>query len=82
MLCRELSTSDPVTYLPRLAESLNDLSMLLVELGRGEEALAATKLSAHTYRQLALTSPGYQELLDAVLQALSELQGDEDGTAG
>ncbi|MBZ9599303.1 tetratricopeptide repeat protein [Streptomyces erythrochromogenes] len=79
---RELSTSDPDTYLPRFAESLYALALLLVELGQGEEAVAAAKLSVHTYRQLALTRPGFQDLLDETLEALSGLQGDEDGTAG
>ncbi|MFD3758076.1 SAV_2336 N-terminal domain-related protein [Streptomyces sp. NPDC058622] len=79
---RELSVSDPATYLPRFAESLYDLGNLLVELGRGEEALAAIKMSLHTYRQLTLTRPGFQDLIDELLEVLSGLKGDEDDTAG
>lgn len=77
-----MSVSDPATYRPRLAESLYDLGNLLVELGRGEEALAAIKMSLHTYRQLGLTRPRFQDLIDELLEVLSGLQGGEDDTAG
>ncbi|MGW8361529.1 SAV_2336 N-terminal domain-related protein [Streptomyces wedmorensis] len=79
---RELSVSDPATYRPRFAESLYDLGNLLVELGRGEEAVAAIKISLHTYRQLTPTRPGFQDLIDELLEVLSGLQGDESDTAG
>lgn len=57
VLTGELSAQRPGASRPDLAASLNNLGGTLSELGRREEALAATAEAVELYRQLAAQRP-------------------------
>lgn len=48
--------TDPITFLPRLAESLSNLAFKLHRLGRREKELAVRREIVETYRALAATN--------------------------
>ncbi|MER6452490.1 tetratricopeptide repeat protein [Streptomyces sp900105245] len=54
---RALTATDPDTFLPDLAMSLNNLSVRLGELGRHEDALAAIEEAVTVRRKLATARP-------------------------
>ena len=54
---RELAAARPDAFRPDLAGALNNLSVRLGELGRGEAALAAIEEAAGVYRELAAARP-------------------------
>src|SRR3954447_13308838 len=54
---RRLATADPEAHELDLAMALNDLGIQLAELGRREEAVAATGEAADTFRRLAQDRP-------------------------
>jgi tetratricopeptide (TPR) repeat protein len=54
---RELAAARPDAFRPALAMSLNNQSGALVELGRGEDALAAITEAVAIYRELAAARP-------------------------
>ena len=56
-LYRQLADSNPDTFLPHLAGTLNNLGNLLAETGNHDEALPATHEAVTLYRQLAHTNP-------------------------
>ena len=55
----------PDAFLPDLAITLNNISVHLYDLGRGEEALAASREAVDIYRNLVITRP------DAFLPSLA-----------
>ncbi|MGV9976164.1 tetratricopeptide repeat protein, partial [Micromonospora wenchangensis] len=56
-ILRRLADTNPDTYLPDLAMSLNNLGNRLSELGRREQALTHTETATDIYRRLADTNP-------------------------
>lgn len=54
---RRLVQANPAAYLPDLAASLNNLSVLLAGIGRREDALVANEEAVQLYRGLADTRP-------------------------
>ncbi|MET9961738.1 tetratricopeptide repeat protein [Streptomyces sp. NPDC006326] len=69
---RALAEYDPATFLPQLATALNNLSVCLGGVGRGEESLAAIQEAADHYRGLAEADPdGYLPILALALNNLS-----------
>ena len=53
----QLATARPDAFRPDLAGSLNNLSVLLSDLGDREHALAAIQEAVHIYRELAAAWP-------------------------
>ena len=56
-LYRQLAAARPDAFLPDLASSLNNLGIRLSDLGRREEALAASQEAVDIRRQLAAARP-------------------------
>jgi tetratricopeptide (TPR) repeat protein len=56
-LCRELSTAEPGTYRPYLAEALGHEARLLAATDRSADALAAADESTEIWHELALDDP-------------------------
>ncbi|WP_344463962.1 tetratricopeptide repeat protein [Kitasatospora kazusensis] len=68
---RALAGTDPDTYLPDLAVSLNNLAVRLGEVGRHEEGLAAIREAVEIRRALAEADPGRLPGLAGSLSNLS-----------
>jgi hypothetical protein len=76
---RELAAARPDAFRPDLALALNNLAVRLGELGRWEEALAASQEAAGTYRELAAQLPdAYQRELEQSLQVAAWLEHGEN----
>ncbi len=56
-LYRDLSNTDPDTYQPRLAASLNNLAVRLAALGQWEKALTVAEEATGLYRELVAVRP-------------------------
>jgi tetratricopeptide (TPR) repeat protein len=56
-ISRQLAQARPDAFLPDLAMSLNNLAIMLSDLGRREEALAQAEEAVRLYRQLAQARP-------------------------
>ena len=56
-LYRQLAQARPDAFLPDLARSLNNLAIMLSDLGRREEALAQAQEAVRLYGQLAQAHP-------------------------
>ncbi|WP_030203313.1 tetratricopeptide repeat protein [Streptomyces sp. NRRL S-87] len=85
-VCRELSTTKPATYEPRLAESLHHLGRSLGELGRHDEGQVALAEAVAIYRKLSVTEaatyrPGLARSLHDLGRSLGELGQYEEGQA-
>jgi hypothetical protein len=52
-----LAAASPAAFEPNLAMSLNNLDLMLSDLGRREEATAATVQAVEVSRRLAATNP-------------------------
>jgi CHAT domain-containing protein len=72
-ISRELAKTNPA-FLGDLASSLNNLGMLLSELGRRQEALAPTEEAVKIRRELAKTNPAFLEDLARNATNLAVLQ--------
>ncbi len=68
---RSLAAADPDVHGPNLAMALNNLSVRLSELGRREEALAASEESVDAYRPLAAADSAHAPNLAMALNNLS-----------
>ena len=58
---RDLAEEDPEMYEPALAVSLNNLSLRYAEVGRREEAWAASEEAASVFQRLDAEDPGRHE---------------------
>jgi tetratricopeptide (TPR) repeat protein len=56
-LHRQLAGTNPQTHLPDLAGALNNLSIILSEMGRREQAITTAEEASRTFRQLARKDP-------------------------
>lgn len=68
---RELVQKRPEVFLPSLAASLTNLGNMLAEVGKAEEALAATIEGSGYYRSLAQQKPG--NFLSSLAMSLNNL---------
>jgi hypothetical protein len=60
-ILKRLALTEPDTHEPDLAQSLNNLSVLLTVLGRHSDALAAADQSVQIRRRLARANPAVHE---------------------
>jgi tetratricopeptide (TPR) repeat protein len=82
-LYRELAESDPATYRPDVATTLNNLAVLYSETQRLEEAESAFREALDLYRELAQKDPAvYQPKVSAILAALESLAEAKAKAAG
>ncbi|MCK4659188.1 MAG: tetratricopeptide repeat protein, partial [Phycisphaerae bacterium] len=76
---RKLAAARPDAFLPYLAGSLNNLGMMLRELGRREEALEAAREAVEQYVRLTPLAPAryLPELSIAVRSLVRHLENTE-----
>ena len=74
---RKLAADRPAAFNPDLANSLNDLSLILSDLGHREDALTAIREAVELYRKLAADRPAVFNLdLAGSLKNLSDCLSD------